>query len=111
LQLTGGVSVAGANPAAFTVVADVDTNTCDYGGGTDNAVIIDNLNANGAASAFLFATYDSTGDATPQTSAYAVAYDVGSGGCADDRWIIFLTDATAVLEDGDSFNVFVVNQG
>jgi hypothetical protein len=109
VQLTGGVSVTGANPASFTVVADVDTNTCDYAGGTDNAVILDNANANGAASAFLFVTYDSTGNASPQTSTYAVAYDVG-GDCTDDRWIIFLTDTTT-LDDGDAFNVLVINQG
>jgi hypothetical protein len=107
VQLTGGISVAGAGPAAFTVVADVDVNTCDYGG-TDNAVVVDSVRANGLASALLFATYDSTGDATPQTSAYGVAYDVA--GCTDDRWIVFLADGTT-LDDGDAFNVLVINAG
>jgi hypothetical protein len=109
IELTGGVKVVGANPAAFTVVVDFDGNTCDFGG-TDNAVVVDNANANGIASAFLFITYDSTGDVTPHTGAFAVAYDVGSGGCTDDRWIIFQTDGTP-LEDNDAFNVLVINQG
>lgn len=109
VELSGGIEVAGANPAAFTVVVDVGANTCDFGTGTDNAVMVNSPLANSTPTAFLFVTYDTTGDTTPHTSPIAVAYDPG-GDCTADRWVILLADGTT-LEDGDAFNVLIINQG